>query len=76
MRTLNDWIRVLTGCGVKPETVAIWAPVFADTITDDTFSAGDADLGARFEATRRAETIPVSGFVAMARELSELRGSR
>jgi 16S rRNA (adenine1518-N6/adenine1519-N6)-dimethyltransferase len=26
------------------------------------------------EATRRAETIPVSGFVAMARELSDLRG--
>lgn len=44
MRTVNDWARMLTGCGVKPEAVAIWAPVFADTITDDTFSAGDADL--------------------------------
>jgi 16S rRNA (adenine1518-N6/adenine1519-N6)-dimethyltransferase len=31
---------------------------------------------AGIEATRRAETVPVSGFVAMARELSELRGGR
>lgn len=44
MKTLNDWTRVLTGCGVQPDTVAIWAPVFADTIKDDTFSAGNADL--------------------------------
>jgi 16S rRNA (adenine1518-N6/adenine1519-N6)-dimethyltransferase len=28
------------------------------------------------EATRRAETIPVSGFVAMARELTELRNAK
>jgi 16S rRNA (adenine1518-N6/adenine1519-N6)-dimethyltransferase len=28
------------------------------------------------EATRRAETIPVSGFVAMARELTELRNTK
>jgi len=44
MRTVNDWSRVLTGCGVKAATVALWAQVFADTITDDTFSAGDTDL--------------------------------
>src|SRR6201990_3172983 len=31
---------------------------------------------ANVDATRRAETVPVSGFVAMARELSELRGAR
>lgn len=44
MRTLNDWTRVLAGCGVKPEIVAVWAQVFADTIADDTFSAGESDL--------------------------------
>ena len=44
MRTADDWTRILTGCGVKPITVSLWSPVFADTIRDDTFSAGDADL--------------------------------
>jgi putative chitinase len=44
MRTIDDWKHALSDCGVKPQTVAIWAPVFADTIADDTFSAGDADL--------------------------------
>ncbi len=28
------------------------------------------------DATRRAETIPVSGFVAMARELTDIRGTK
>ena len=28
------------------------------------------------DATRRAETIPVSGFVAMARELTNIRGTK
>jgi len=44
MRTQNDWASVLTGCGVRPTTVDQWAPVFANIIKDDTFSAGDADL--------------------------------
>jgi putative chitinase len=44
MRTINDWTRVLLGCGVRPEVVNVWASVFADTIKDDTFSAGDTDL--------------------------------
>ena len=31
---------------------------------------------AHVEATRRAETIPVSGFVAMARELADIRAAK
>ena len=42
--TLNDWSRILAGVGVRPQTVAVWAPVFADTINDQTFSAGQSDL--------------------------------
>ena len=31
---------------------------------------------AKVDATRRAETIPVSGFVAMARELTDIRNTK
>jgi 16S rRNA (adenine1518-N6/adenine1519-N6)-dimethyltransferase len=31
---------------------------------------------AHVEATRRAETVPVSGFVAMARELADIRAAK
>ena len=31
---------------------------------------------AHVDATRRAETIPVSGFVAMARELTDIRNTK
>jgi len=31
---------------------------------------------AQVDATRRAETIPVSGFVAMARELADIRSTK
>jgi 16S rRNA (adenine1518-N6/adenine1519-N6)-dimethyltransferase len=31
---------------------------------------------AQVDATRRAETIPVSGFVAMARELTDIRSAK
>jgi putative chitinase len=44
MRTTEDWTRILRLCGVRNLTATLWAPVFADTIRDDTFSAGDADL--------------------------------
>lgn len=44
MKTTEEWAALLSGCGVRADTVATWAPVFADTIADDTFSAGDADL--------------------------------
>ena len=31
---------------------------------------------AQVDATRRAETVPVSGFVAMARELTDIRNEK
>lgn len=44
MRTANDWLQILLKCNVKAATAMAWADVFADTINDDTFSAGDRDL--------------------------------
>ncbi|WP_157900204.1 glycoside hydrolase family 19 protein [Rhodoferax koreense] len=41
MKTTNDWLRILTSCNVKPATAIAWAPVFANTISDDTFSSPD-----------------------------------
>lgn len=43
-RTVADWLRILQACGVRAPTAIRWAPVFADTIKPDTFSAGDKDL--------------------------------
>lgn len=43
-RTMSDWLRILQACGVRATTAIRWAPVFADTIKADTFSAGDKDL--------------------------------
>lgn len=43
-RTISGWLRILQACGVRSITAIKWAAVFADTIKDDTFSAGDADL--------------------------------
>ena len=39
-------------------------------------SGGAGDGGTFIELTRRAETVPVSGFVAMARELMDIRASK
>ena len=44
MRTESDWLRILLACQVKAAPALEWASVFADTIKDDTFSAGDKDL--------------------------------
>jgi 16S rRNA (adenine1518-N6/adenine1519-N6)-dimethyltransferase len=33
-------------------------------------------MAAGVDPTRRAETVPVSGFVAMARELTDIRGEK
>lgn len=44
MRTTTDWTNILVQCGVKPKTVAAWAPVFATTVKADSFSQGDEDL--------------------------------
>lgn len=43
-RTAADWARILESMGVRPAVFARWAPVFADTIRDSTFSAGNDDL--------------------------------
>ncbi len=43
-RTPADWARILESMGVKPLMFATWAPVFANTVRADTFSAGDTDL--------------------------------
>ena len=45
MRTADDWAGILSECGVKPQTAARWSEVFASVVTDDSFSAGDDDLG-------------------------------
>lgn len=62
MRTLNDWSRVLTGLDIKPDVVATWAPVFTNTIKDDTFSAGESDL-VPFLAQMLVETDMLQGLV-------------
>lgn len=43
-RTKKDWARILRACNVNPATSELWGEIFADEITDKTFSAGDADL--------------------------------
>lgn len=44
MRTADQWMSVLTACGVKIEVAQQWGPVFADTVKDDTFAGGDAEI--------------------------------
>lgn len=43
-RTAVEWAAILTKCGVATKEVAVWAPVFADVVTDTSFSLGDAEL--------------------------------
>lgn len=43
-RAADQWERLLLACSVKPATANLWGEIFADEITDKTFSAGDADL--------------------------------
>jgi len=44
VRTASDWLAILLKCHVKAATALAWSQVFADTIRDGTFSAGDKDL--------------------------------
>ena len=44
MITQADWLRILTGLGVKATTAAGWAAPFADEIQPEKFSAGMDDL--------------------------------
>lgn len=39
-----DWLKILTECGVKPVTAEKWAPIFAECIDENTFSAGATEL--------------------------------
>jgi putative chitinase len=43
-RTVADWVRILTECGVRPATAAVWAPIFSEVIQPGTFSKGDQEL--------------------------------
>lgn len=43
-RSATEWSAILARCGVRTETASRWAPVFADVIGDDTFSADDRDI--------------------------------
>lgn len=62
MRTASDWLQILLKCHVKAATALAWADVFADTITDSTFSAGDKDL-APFLAQMLHETANLEQLV-------------
>jgi putative chitinase len=43
-RTTEEWTTILTDLGVKPGVVAIWAPVFADEVTEEKFNKGREEL--------------------------------
>ena len=43
-KTQDEWLKVLLLCGVRGTTANRWAPVFGETITPDSFSAGEKDL--------------------------------
>ena len=40
----SDWLRILSGAGVRDFTAAKWAHPFADEVQLDKFSKGEADL--------------------------------
>lgn len=43
-RTAQQWWEALARCGVKEPQLSTWAPVFADSINDATFSRGEDEL--------------------------------
>lgn len=43
-RNAQQWQAILAACGVAPAIAATWGQVFADTVKDGTFSAGDAEI--------------------------------
>lgn len=43
-RTAANWYAILIQCEVKPTIAALWSEVFADVITEATFSQGTAEL--------------------------------
>ncbi len=55
----NLWFAVFASCGVKPVLAEAWSRVFADTMTDRSFSKGPAEL-APFTANVLHETMGLS----------------
>lgn len=43
-RNTVQWAIILKSCGVKPTQVLTWAPIFADVVSDKSFSMGDAEI--------------------------------
>jgi len=44
MRTQEQWIKILTGCGVEASHAQQWAPIFVPHLDDETFDGGDLEL--------------------------------
>lgn len=43
-RTTEEWVEILSKCGVRAVTGEVWAPYFSEVIDDNTFSAGPDEL--------------------------------
>lgn len=43
-RIAPEWAEILRRCGVRAVTAETWSEIFACTVDEDTFSAGDVDL--------------------------------
>jgi putative chitinase len=43
-RSATEWQMILIACGVDDHTASTWGPVFADVITEKSFSQGDLEL--------------------------------
>lgn len=44
MRTQDQWVKILTGCGVDLTHAQQWAPVLIPHLDDETFDGGDLEL--------------------------------
>lgn len=44
LKQISQWLTVLMGCGVKKDTAARWAPVFAEVVREDSFNKRDSEL--------------------------------
>ena len=43
-RTAVQWAKILAACRISDSQVAQWAPIFAEVVTDKSFSLGDAEI--------------------------------
>lgn len=44
MRSPDEWLPILTACGVKSATATLWADAFAEHVTVDAFSRGEDEI--------------------------------